>query len=178
MRTWKSCFFSIATIHWQGLAVASAGSNAIGMQTIMHTSYRLVSYTIPSIFAVQVDAVKASLHSFAFTFLSTSVTAALLKAGESRSFTFAAVVRVRKARQIPEEGDSLNITLSPSFHISVTSVSPGMTVPANRTLISLYGPYVFKTCLPANPMKQRPCRTATRWPIRIKCGRQAISDCQ
>lgn len=32
------------------------------------------------------------------------------------------------------------MTLLPSFHISVTSVSPGSTVPAKRTLMFLYGP--------------------------------------
>jgi hypothetical protein len=32
--------------------------------------------------------------------------------------------------------------LLPSFHISVTSVCPGITVPAKRTLIFLKAPYL------------------------------------
>lgn len=51
------------------------------------------------------------------------------------------------------------MTLLPSFHISVTSVWPGMTTPAKRTLISWYSPNVLRTCLPAIPIEQRPCRT-------------------
>ena len=35
------------------------------------------------------------------------------------------------------------ITLLPSLHISVTRVSPGMTVPAKRTLMFLKGPYFW-----------------------------------
>lgn len=35
------------------------------------------------------------------------------------------------------------MTLLPSFHISVTSVWPGSTVPAKRTLIFLNGPNLF-----------------------------------
>ena len=54
--------------------------------------------------------------------------------------------------------DAPKMTLPPSFHISVTTVSPGYSEPANRTLISLKAPYFSYTALPAKPKKHKPCR--------------------
>lgn len=48
------------------------------------------------------------------------------------------------------------MTLPPSFHISVTRVSPGNTTPAKRTLMSLYGPNVFRMCFPEMPNEHSP----------------------
>ena len=58
--------------------------------------------------------------------LSRSSAAALVIATAFRSLTFV-----------------WKMTLLPSFHISVTRVSPGRTVPAKRTLIFLNGPYFW-----------------------------------
>lgn len=52
------------------------------------------------------------------------------------------------------------MTLPLSFHISVTRVSPGNTTPAKRTLMSLYGPNVFRMCFPEMPNEHRPTNHA------------------
>lgn len=52
------------------------------------------------------------------------------------------------------------MTLSPSFHISVTRVSPGKRTPAKRTLMSEYGPNLRKMCLPEMPNEHKPCLRA------------------
>ena len=94
----------------------------------------------------------------------------------------------------------LNITLWPSFHISVTIVSPGYTIPANlykgevniffflkkkkkekrslllkgsyRTLMSLYGPNALRTCFPEIPIVHRPCKIGwSNPPIAANSGR-------
>lgn len=49
-----------------------------------------------------------------------------------------------------------NKTLFPSFHISVTSVSPGVTVPAKRTLMFLYLPNLCFLCVNIFPEPQQP----------------------
>lgn len=53
--------------------------------------------------------------------------------------------------------DSPKTTFSPSFHISVTRVSPGKRTPAKRTLMSLNAPNLRKMCLAEMPNEHRPC---------------------
>src|SRR5271168_5187468 len=53
------------------------------------------------------------------------------------------------------------ITLLPCFHISVTSVCPGRTVPANLTLTFLIMPKVCTICFPLKPKKHNPCKIGT-----------------
>lgn len=54
-----------------------------------------------------------------------------------------------------------NKTLFPCFHISVRSVWPGNTVPANLTFTFLIMPNSFTTCFAEMPKKHSPCRIGT-----------------
>lgn len=49
------------------------------------------------------------------------------------------------------------MTLLPSFHISVTSVSPGSTVPAKRTLMFLNAPNLSSDNPVSIPATQASC---------------------
>jgi len=71
-----------------------------------------------------------------------------------------------------------NTTRSPSFHISVTSVSPGNRTPAKRTLILEKAPYLRKMCLPEMPNEHRPCRIGeSKPPTLAKLGERLLLLC-